>query len=101
MHIALRERDGETFLTGASIRLSGFAFDPEDSYLEGEALTWRVVGQGNVGTGEEALVQDLPAGQHTVVLSAVDSDFSIGSDAVQIEIVDPRLLYLPILTAGL
>jgi hypothetical protein len=80
--------------------MSGFAFDAEDGYLEGDALLWHVTDHADVGTGEEAIAQGLSVGPHTIILRATDSDFQVAYDTIDIEVIDPRQLYLPILTAG-
>jgi len=91
--------DGDLYLTGSTIVLRGQAWDAEDGYLKGRALSWTQGGHGQLGTGKEVFVGPLPAGEHTFTLTATDSDRQTGSDTIHVEVRVPELLYLPLLTS--
>lgn len=92
--------DGSNITEGSSITLRGAAFDPEDGLLSGSNLSWQLDGNINLGTGDNARIQNFPlsipigtislplaVGPHTITLSATDSDNNKVSKDIQIDIV--------------
>ena len=64
--------DGERFLEGQTVALTGGAFDAQDGALTGAALVWSSDRDGALGTGE-ALDVVLSVGTHVVTLEATNS----------------------------
>jgi hypothetical protein len=92
--------EGHRVASGAGFNLRGNAWDAEDGYLEDRALVWTHVGRGQLGTGEGVYVNGLPPGTHAFTLSATDSDGQSTRTGIEIEVYDPLMLYLPMLTLG-
>ena len=96
--------DGATFEEGETITFSGNAMDPEDGELVGDALVWTINGLGQIGTGESFTLDDLPAGIHTVLLTATDSEGASATAEVTISIqekdggspVEPQMVEIDI-----
>ena len=65
--------EGTSLPADQPILLRGGASDAEDGSIEAEKLSWRVNGN-NVGTGESQIITGLGPGQHTIALTAEDSD---------------------------
>lgn len=78
--------DGATVLKGDTIQFQGSATDREDGRLEGEALVWRSSKDGRLAEGRSFRSPELSVGEHTIILTATDSNGATGSDSVQITI---------------
>lgn len=78
--------NGTEFSAGESIAFLGEATDPEDGQLAGSALVWSSSISGQIGTGESFSTEALPAGTHSITLTATDSEGASGFDANTIEV---------------
>lgn len=65
--------DSNTFAVGSEVRLRAEAEDLQDGILDGKALTWTSSISGPIGSGSEIVVTTLPAGAHTITLTATNS----------------------------
>lgn len=66
---------GGVFYDGVGIVLRGRGFDRETGNLTGAALVWTTGSRGLLGTGHQ-LLATLPAGTHTIRLTAHDGDLT-------------------------
>lgn len=66
---------GGVFYDGVGIVLRGRGFDRETGNLTGRALVWTTAGGGLLGIGNQ-LLATLPAGVHTIRLTASDGDLA-------------------------
>lgn len=73
---------------GAAVTFTGAATDPEDGPLTGGSLVWVSNVDGQIGTGETFMTSSLSEGQHTVTLTATDSEFASDTETVLV-IVNP------------
>ncbi|MCP4717772.1 MAG: DUF5123 domain-containing protein [Deltaproteobacteria bacterium] len=76
--------DGANFDQGEGVIFTANANDYEDGQLKGASLTWSSDRDGQFGTGEVFTCADLSAGEHTITLSATDSDGDWSEDSVTI-----------------
>lgn len=76
---------GVDFIHGDAVLLQGYADDPEDGTLPDENLHWFDGNNQEIGTGPLLFVQ-LPVGQHTLTLQAVDSAGQYGTSSVDITV---------------
>jgi len=83
---------------GVPLRLRGYAYDPEDGVLSGEAMEWDSDRDGWLGHGSDLLVEGLSPGWHTITLHVADGDEQIGSDSVSILV--GNWIHLPLVTKG-
>jgi hypothetical protein len=81
------------FPSTAPLLLQGYAYDLEGGELKGSALTWSSSKDGNLGTGDYVLTY-LSQGQHTITLTATDSDGNTAT--ATIEIFSGYETYLPL-----
>lgn len=65
--------DGTSYRAGELVYLSGEVFDMQDETIPDARLTWSSNVSGNIGTGEEVSVDELPPGPHSITFSAVNS----------------------------
>ena len=65
---------GASIPVGANVVLAGGAYDPEDAWLSGSALSWLSSRDGPLGTGEILNLNTLTMGAHIITLRAVDAD---------------------------
>ena len=78
--------DGSTFDAGAEISFQGSGDDPEDGSLTGASLVWTSDRDGQIGTGTTFTRSDLSEGDHTITLTATDSEGATGTAAVSITV---------------
>jgi len=71
--------------TTDTISFSGTGDDPEDGPLTGPSLVWTSNIDGEIGTGK-SLSTTLSAGNHTITLTATDSQGGTGTDSINITI---------------
>jgi hypothetical protein len=74
---------------GDLLRLQGSGTDLEDGTLSGAALQWSSSIDGNLGSGEILLTNELSSGIHTISLTARDSDGMEAQDQVTIYVGVP------------
>jgi hypothetical protein len=80
--------DGSTQEAGNNLTFSGTALDAEDGSLTGTALAWTSSLDGAIGTGTSFNKSDLSFGNHTIVLTATDSEGLTGTNSVQLTIIE-------------
>jgi len=80
---------------GDLVSVKGSAFDPEDGVLQDSAFTWTSSTNGVLGTGRVLTTTDLLPGNHTITLTATDSDgnnsthsFTVNVELHDIAVVD-------------
>jgi len=69
---------GSDYLTTDEIELNGEAFDMQDGWIPDSGLVWTSNISGALGKGGDLIVSNLPAGQHTITLTATNSAGSGG-----------------------
>ncbi len=79
--------DGASFLEGSTIGFTGHADDPEDGDLTGSALFWTSNLSGGFGSGTSASLVSPALGDHTIVLTAVDSQGGQGIASITVHVV--------------
>lgn len=89
--------DSAILLPGRPILLQGYAYDLEDGVLEGGSLDWSSDRDGPLGVGSPVLVI-LSPGDHTIKLTAEDSDGSAVSASVVVDGGDDTWLPLALKT---
>lgn len=77
-----------TVSQGVATSFRGSATDPEDGRLTGGSLVWESSEDGRLGTGETVSESGLSEGEHTVTLTATDSEGRAASDAVGVTVID-------------
>ena len=93
------ERDAEQAVVTPPLTLEGIAYDPEEGELEGAALVWSSDLDGPLGTGDTVWDVDLSEGQHTLTLSATDSQGLESSASITVtvgHVTVYRYVYLPL-----
>ncbi len=73
---------------GVELELRGEAVDAEDGPLSATALAWHSSLDGDLGTGSPFSTDNLNIGLHTVILVAADSTGTLGSDTVDIRVLE-------------
>ena len=81
-------------ISGSTAVLQGAAIDLEDGFLGDDNLSWASDRDGVLGTGRTAILPSLTEGQHTLTLTAVDSDGNAATESVDV-IVQPAPLVEP------
>jgi hypothetical protein len=84
--------DGTTHATGRDVGFRGRAVDRYESLLTDAHLVWISDIDGELGTGSELKRDDLTPGKHTITLQGTDQDGFIGSDSVEITLVDAPIV---------
>jgi hypothetical protein len=77
--------DGYAQPAADPVTLRGSAFDPDDRFLHGAALSWSSDIQGSLGTGSPLFV-NLNPGTHNITLTATDSDGNSISTSISVVI---------------
>ena len=78
--------DNASFFLNEWIPFEGYAFDPEDGPLADDSLSWSSDVDGVVASGREVALDNLSPGEHTITLTAEDSDGNIGIASITIDI---------------
>lgn len=81
--------DDSRFDEGTEITFEGSAMDPEDGALTGTSLRWSSSLDGVFQTGTTARTRVLSVGQHTITLTAVDSEDASASASIGVRIDPP------------
>lgn len=86
--------DGAVLPPAVPVFFTAVGYDAEDGPLGDEAYTWTSNRDGNLGTGEEILVESLSPGWHEIIVTATDSDINSTSDSIQVYV--GYRIYLPL-----
>jgi hypothetical protein len=79
--------DGAIFEEGATIVFKCEATDREDGVLSGESVVWYADSEDTIlGTGTEMETEAISRGEHTIIVTATDSDGKVGTDEITITI---------------
>lgn len=81
---------GDVFEMGEFVYFEGNATDPDDpgTPLTGTSLTWTSSRNGALGNGQSVTISNLDVGNHTIMLTAVDSNGETASDTILISVVN-------------
>ena len=74
--------DSSQFLQNELLSLQGVGNDAEDGLLTGTSLSWSSDIDGELGTGGLLSIATLSIGQHTITLTAEDSDANLAYDSI-------------------
>jgi len=93
---------GGWYTPAQTVVVEGVAYDLEDGDLSGDALLWSSDVDGVLGSGGSQAFSDLTPGEHTITLTAADSDEGTGSDSITIQVSEtwPEQVYLPLVVRG-
>ena len=75
-------QDGAVVPPGVPIPLKGYAFDPEDGQVA--TLLWESNRDGSLGAGSQVMAGGLSPGEHTITLTATDSDDNVAGESVRL-----------------
>jgi hypothetical protein len=82
------EPSGGAYRLRDLVWLQAAAFDPDDGFLDDDSVRWSSSRDGNLGSGASLPVYDLSLGEHTITMTARDSDDNTVTDTVQVTIFD-------------
>ncbi len=80
----LNPANNASFENGETITFEGTGIDSEDGVLLTTSLVWTSTRQGQIGTGTSFSTSTLDGGQHTITLTATDSDNATHSTSITI-----------------
>jgi pSer/pThr/pTyr-binding forkhead associated (FHA) protein len=83
----LSPEDSAQLQAGDAIILSALAYDLEDGILSGEQFVWQSSLDGQLGTGDQ-LVVNLSAGTHTITVGALDAQGQQAQDSITLIVGD-------------
>jgi Tol biopolymer transport system component len=86
---------GGTFRVGQLVPLLVAAFDADDGTLDDAEVSWSSSLDGALGNGASLPLYDLSPGQHTITMTARDSDNNTVTDSITLTVFDG-----PIVEAG-
>jgi len=78
--------DGSTYSSGATVYFVGGAVDAENNPLTGSSLVWTSDIDAQIGTGTNFPTSSLSTGNHTITLTATDSDNLTGTASISLTI---------------
>ena len=78
--------EGSEYIGESEIALKGLAYDPEDGFIENPDLLVWVIDGDITGYGSYLTMNDLSLGEHTITLTAADSEGKSTSATTNIEI---------------
>jgi hypothetical protein len=78
--------EGSGFAVGDEIQFEADCDDNEDGYFNDSALVWRSDLDGEIGRGESCTSDALTVGNHSITLTATDSQGATGTDTVTITV---------------
>jgi hypothetical protein len=84
--VIISPENDTSFFAGKMILFRGDAYDFEDGPLAGSALIWSSDKDGILGAGPMISLNNLSPGDHTITLSAIDSDGNQGTESIVIHI---------------
>jgi hypothetical protein len=85
--------DGSTMIY--TYYLIGYGYDPEEGELPDASLTWSSDLDGPLGTGTMLQGTMLSEGEHTLTLTAEDSEGHESSASVTVQVIEGYKVYLP------
>ena len=93
--------DEQVIPQGTSVMFSGKGYDLEEGFLADENLAWYSDMDGELGAGQQLLVDELSPGAQTITLSVIDGDGKSAQSTIQIRIGVPTgsTIYLPMVTS--
>ena len=94
VHISGPTTDDE-LTAGSTSVLQGAATDLEDGFLGDDNLSWASDQDGVLGTGRTAILPSLSEGQHTLTLTAIDSDGNASTASVDVVVGPAPLVEAP------
>lgn len=75
--------DSTVYSSNLPVHVIGTAYDREDGQLTGDDLRWTSTLDGDLGRGSQVSAT-LSPGQHTITLTATDSDGNQGTDTISL-----------------
>jgi hypothetical protein len=78
---------GAVYKYGSDVLLAAEVYDPQDGLLADDKLKWTSNISGELGYGSELIVSNLPIGNHTITLTATNSDGVSSSATVSVKVV--------------
>ena len=85
--VILSPINGGAYQLGEELLLHGVGHDLEDGALSGQLLEWTSDQDGQLGSGETMYTSALSEGQHTIALTATDSDGGTSTDTITVTVV--------------
>lgn len=79
---------GSTYNFGNYVEFTGTGYDSEDLWLSGSSLVWYSNKDGQIGTGQTVVTDDLSGGTHTITLRATDSEGTSGTAIITVNILN-------------
>ncbi|MFA5772808.1 MAG: right-handed parallel beta-helix repeat-containing protein, partial [Thermoplasmata archaeon] len=82
--------EGQSFIEGNTVGLTGYGIDSEDGFLTGASITWISNISGNLGTGNTSK-NNLAVGSHNITLTVSDSTSQTANYTVNITITEAKI----------
>ncbi|MFC1569824.1 thrombospondin type 3 repeat-containing protein [bacterium] len=79
-------KNGDTYFLNRRVIFEGNAYDPEDGPLDESLFTWTSSIDGELATGFQISKDILSAGEHTITLTALDSEGLSGMASILLKI---------------
>lgn len=79
---------GTVYRTGADVLLTAEVSNGQDEEVAEDSITWTSNLSGDLGTGSELLVKNLPEGKHTITATATNSAALQAMDSVTVVVTD-------------
>ena len=69
------------------VKFAAYCQDPEDGFLDPDAIMWKSNIDGLLGTGDSFIKKNLSVGIHTITVSMTDSKGAVAEETLNIEII--------------